>query len=42
MVVYLHYAQAIGMERLALLMNELFYRPSARDAEGYHPEAISL
>ena len=24
MVVYLHYAQAIGMERLALLMNELF------------------
>ena len=24
MVVYLHYAHAIGMERLALLMNELF------------------
>src|SRR6202044_1329224 len=24
MVVYLHYANAIGMERLALLMNELF------------------
>ena len=23
MVVYLHYAHAIGMERLALLMNEL-------------------
>jgi transposase len=24
MVVYLHYAHAIGMERLALLMDELF------------------
>ncbi len=32
MVVYLHYAQAIGMERLALLMSELFSLPISEGA----------
>ena len=32
MVVYLHYAHAIGMERLALLMNELFSLPVSEGA----------
>ena len=32
MVVYLHYAHAIGMERLALLMNELFSLPISEGA----------